>query len=319
MNVVRYGIDELPFDARTAITVGTFDGVHCGHRGIFERMGSVARANNERTVVVTFDPHPQIVLAKPDREPVRLLTSIDERCELIERSGIDMTVIIEFTREFAARSAEDFIRTIIAEHIGVQHFFIGHDHSFGKDRGGNEELLQQLGQELGFTVAPIPPLVCDGVVVSSTKVRNALRSGNIGDANAMLGRPYAVRGVVQHGDKRGRTLGIPTANIAPPDPHKMLPSNGIYVVSSMIDGVTYLGMASVGVRPMFTADVVPTLEVNYLDLDTDLYGRTLTVLFHARLRDEVKYDSVDELLAQIDIDRQQTRQFQHLIIDRRSS
>jgi riboflavin kinase/FMN adenylyltransferase len=135
----------------------------------------------------------------------------------------------------------------------------------------------------------------------------------------MLGRPYAVRGVVGHGHKRGRTLGIPTANISPPDPHKMLPANGIYVVSSVIDDHTYLGMASVGVRPMFTEDVVPTLEVNYLDLDADLYGRTLTVQFHARLRDEVKYDTVDELRAQIDIDRQQTRQYQHIIIDRRPS
>ena len=318
MNVVRYGHDPMVFHRKTALTVGTFDGVHCGHRGIVERMIATARKHDERTVVVTFDPHPQIVLARPDREPVLLLTTIDERCDLFAQLGIDMVVVVPFTREFAAIPADAFIRTVIVHDIGVQHFFIGHDHSFGKNRGGNEELLQQLGHELDFNVVPIPPLECAGVVVSSTKVRNALRTGGVDEAHRFLGRPYAVRGVVGHGDKRGRTLGIPTANIQVPE-HKLLPANGIYVVSSVIDGSVVVGMASVGVRPMFTNDVVPTLEVNYLDIDTDLYGRTLEVVFHARLRDEIAYESVDELLAQIEIDRNDTRLYQQQFLHRRTS
>lgn len=318
MNVVRYGHDPMVFHRKTALTVGTFDGVHCGHRGIVERMIATARKHDERTVVVTFDPHPQIVLARPDREPVLLLTTIDERCDLFAQLGIDMVVVVPFTREFAAIPADAFVRTVIVHDIGVQHFFIGHDHSFGKNRGGNEELLQQLGHELDFDVVPIPPLECAGVVVSSTKVRNALRTGGVDEAHRFLGRPYAVRGVVGHGDKRGRTLGIPTANIQMPE-HKLLPANGIYVVSSVIDGSVVVGMASVGVRPMFTNDVVPTLEVNYLDIDTDLYGRTLEVVFHARLRDEIAYESVDELLAQIEIDRNDTRLYQQQFLHRRTS
>jgi len=318
MIVARYGTDPIVFDRKTALTVGTFDGVHCGHRGIVDRMLATAREHNERTVIVTFDPHPQIVLAKPDREPVRLLTTIDERCELFAELGIDMVVVVPFTRDFAAIPADVFVRTVIAQELGVQHFFIGHDHSFGKNRGGNEELLQQLGHELDFDVVPIPPLECAGVVVSSTKVRYALKTGGVDEAQRLLGRPYAVRGVVGHGDKRGRTLGIPTANIQVPE-HKLLPANGIYVVSSVIDGDDVVGMASVGVRPMFTNDVVPTLEVNYLDLDTDLYGRLLNVVFHARLRDEINYETVDDLLAQIEIDRNDTRLYQQQFLNRRTS
>lgn len=319
MKVVRFGVDAIPYNAKTAITVGTFDGVHCGHQGIFSRMRSVAAENNERTVVVTFDPHPQIVLAKPDREPLRLLTSIEERCELLEMAGIDLVVVIEFSKEFAAMSAEQFIRSVIVETIGVQHFFIGHDHSFGKDRGGNEELLQQLGHELNFSVEGIPPLVCNDIVVSSTKVRAAVKSGNVEEAHSMLGRPYAVRGVVVKGDGRGRSLGIPTANVQPLDQAKLLPAIGIYVVSSVIDDRTCIGMASIGVRPMFTADTVPTLEVNYLDIDMDLYGRTINVEFHKRLRNEENYSTVDELLAQLEIDRTQTRMYQQHIIERSNS
>jgi riboflavin kinase/FMN adenylyltransferase len=247
-----------------------------------------------------------------------LLTTIDERCELFAELGIDMVVVVPFTLEFAAIPADVFVRSVIVHEIGVQHFFIGHDHSFGKNRGGNEELLQQLGHELDFDVVPIPPLECAGVVVSSTKVRNALKTGGVDEAHRLLGRSYVVSGVVGHGDKRGRTLGIPTANIQVPE-HKLLPANGIYVVSSVIDGNVVVGMASVGVRPMFTNDVVPTLEVNYLDFDADLYGRTLDVVFHARLRDEINYESVDDLLAQIEIDRNDTRLYQQQFLHRRSS
>ncbi len=319
MNIFHYGTEAIPFDPKTAITVGTFDGVHCGHKGIITRMLAVARENNERTVVMTFDPHPQIVLARPDREPLRLLTSIDERCDLLHEAGVDTVIVIPFTKEFSAIPADVFIRSVIGESIGVQHFFIGHDHSFGKDRGGNEELLQQLGSELGFQVERIPPLVCDGIIVNSTKIRAAVAAGKVDEARSMLGRPYSVRGVVQHGAGRGRTLGIPTANVKPPEPNKLLPANGIYVASSVIDGQAVIGMASVGVRPMFTDDVEPTLEVNYLDIEVDLYGKVLDVEFHARLRDEINYATVEELLTQIDVDRQQTRMYQQIIIERSTS
>lgn len=302
MITVRHN-ETIPADVRTALTVGTFDGVHCGHRGIIDRMRAVAETNDERTVVVTFDPHPQIVLAKPDREPVQLLTTIDERLALLEAAGVDMTVVIAFTREFAAMPAETFVRDVLVRQIGVRHFFLGHDHLFGHGRGGNEELLQHLGAELGFSVEQIGPLESNGLVVSSTKVRAALKTGDVETAAAMLGRPYTLRGTVVRGDQRGRKLGIPTANIVPDDEHKLVPSRGVYVVSSIIDGRRVFGMANIGRRPTFTDDVVSTVEVHYLDFDDMLYDARVTVEFHRFVRHEMKFESVDMFLSQIREDR----------------
>lgn len=300
---------EIPFDAATALTVGTFDGVHCGHRGIIGRMRSVADEHNERTVVVTFDPHPQIVLAKPDREPVRLLTTIDERLALLADAGVDMTIVIDFTRDFAATPAETFVRDLLVKRIGVRHFFIGHDHMFGHGRGGNEETLHHLGAELGFHVEPIGALECGGLVVSSTKVRGALRDGDVETAAAMLGRPYALRGTVVRGEQRGRKLGIPTANVVPDDVHKLVPGNGVYIVSSEIDGRTVVGMANIGRRPTFTDDVHSTIEVHYLDFDAMLYDQHVTVAFHRFVRPEMKFESVDMFLSQIREDRAVAMEF----------
>jgi riboflavin kinase/FMN adenylyltransferase len=281
-------------------------------------MRKTADAQGLRVVVVTFDPHPQIVLAKPGREPLALLTTIEERCERLAHVGVDEVVVIPFTHEFAQTSAESFIRQLVST-IDVQHFFIGHDHAFGKDRGGNEELLRHLGVELGFDVERIPPLETDGLVVSSTLVRAALKSGDVEAASAMLGRPYALRGTVVQGDGRGRTLGIPTANIVPTNPHKLMPANGVYVVSMLIDGSEHVGMANIGVRPTFTNDTAPTLEVHILQFDNDLYNTTLDVQFHARLRGEQKFGSREEFLAQLEHDKQQTIIYQHLIQQRRNT
>ena len=303
---------------KACITVGTFDGVHRGHQGVISLMRKTADAQGLRVVVVTFDPHPQIVLAKPGREPLALLTTIEERCERLAHVGVDEVVVIPFTHEVAQTSAESFIRQLVST-IDVQYFFIGHDHAFGKDRGGNEELLRHLGVELGFDVERIPPLETDGLVVSSTLVRAALKSGDVEAASAMLGRPYALRGTVVQGDGRGRTLGIPTANIVPTNPHKLMPANGVYVVSMLIDGSEHVGMANIGVRPTFTNDTAPTLEVHILQFDNDLYNTTLDVQFHARLRGEQKFESREEFLAQLEHDKQQTIIYQHLIQQRRNT
>ncbi|HCN06244.1 MAG TPA: bifunctional riboflavin kinase/FMN adenylyltransferase [Bacteroidetes bacterium] len=307
MNVVRFD-ESIPFESTSVVTVGTFDGVHCGHRGIIQRMRAEADRRDGRVVVVTFDPHPQIVLAKPDREPLRLLTTIEDRCALLAGEGVDLVVVIPFDKTFAARSAEEFVRDLYTR-IGITSIFIGHDHHFGKDRRGNVDLLRVLGSELHFDVQTVEPLACDDVIVSSTKIRRALADGDLVSAEAMLGRPYSVTGTVVHGDKRGRELGIPTANIRPLASSILLPANGIYVAESVIDGTTVHGMASIGLRPMFTNDVEPTLEVHYLDFSGDLYDRQLTVTFRARIRAEEHYPDIATLLAQIENDRVVTRQF----------
>ncbi len=303
MTVVNYQSDEIVFDRNTVLTVGTYDGVHCGHQGILKQMRELADKSGGRVVVVTFHPHPQIVLQREGREPVRLLTSIDERCEMLEAMGVDVTVIITFTREFATTPAEEFVRDV-ARKVGVQQFFVGHDHMFGRDRGGNEELLQRLSIELEFEVKTLEPLQCEGEVVSSSKIRAALVSGNIESANAMLGRPYNLSGTVVQGDGRGRTIGFPTANIEPVNANKLVPGNGVYVVSYEFEGRIVKGLANIGRRPTFTTDTETTIEVHFLDLDEDLYDRTITIHFHAFIRNEKKFESAEALTEQIENDKQ---------------
>ena len=304
MTVLNYQSEDITFDRNTVLTVGIYDGVHCGHQGILKEMREVANKSDSRVVVVTFDPHPQIVLQREGREPVRLLTTIDERCEMLAAMGVDMTVVITFTREFAMTPAETFVRDVAIK-IGVQQFFVGHDHMFGRDRGGNEELLQQLSGELGFYVYTVEPLSCNGVVVSSSKVRSALSSGNVAEANTMLGRPYSLVGTVVKGDGRGRTLGFPTANVAPVDAHKLVPANGVYVVSCELDGRVVKGLANIGRRPTFTNDTQATIEVHFLDINTDLYDRTISIRFHAFVRAEKKFENKEALIAQINSDKEQ--------------
>lgn len=310
MIVARLGVDEVPFDANSAVTVGTFDGVHCGHQGIIRRMRSAVKDDASRIVVVTFDPHPQIVLQKPGKPPVQLLTTIDERCQVLEQQGVDLVVVIPFSREFAATPAEQFVTGAIVETIGVKHFFIGHDHKFGKDRGGDEALLKELAPRHNFDVEWIEPLECDHVVVSSTRIRAALNDGDVVGAARMLGRPYGLTGRVIRGDGRGRELGIPTANLKPLDEHKLLPGNGVYVVTAEMDGRTVVGMANIGTRPTFTNDTERILEVHFLDLDQDLYGQEVTVTFRQFLRKEQTFASKEAFLEQLAQDRQLTTNFQ---------
>jgi len=303
MTIVRDN-DTVTFDERTAITVGTFDGVHCGHQGILQRMRAVASANDERIVVVTFDPHPQIVLAKEGRDSVELLTSIDERCSLLAQQGVDVTVIVTFTKDFAATEAETFVRELVAR-VGAQHFFIGHDHMFGKDRGGNEELLKRLGPQLGFELETVGPLDCNGVTVSSTKVRQALKGGEVEQASRMLGRPYSITGMVVRGDGRGAKLGIPTANVQPLEEHRLIPGNGVYLVRSTLNGTLVWGMANIGRRPTFTDGSTTTIEVHYLDFDGMLYDQTVTIEFMNFIRHEQRFEGIDMFLSQLREDRMQ--------------
>jgi riboflavin kinase/FMN adenylyltransferase len=298
--------DKIPFNPASVITVGTFDGLHKGHQHIIHEMRSLAAQQSlDRVIVVTFDPHPQIVIARQDKPAIRLLSTLEERLELLEAYGVDTVIVIPFSREFAQTSSEDFIRTYIAGKIGVHTMFIGYDHGFGRERSGSEETLRNLGQELGFEVVKIPALEVNGQAISSTKIRQALRENRLVDSLDMLGYPYFLEGTVQRGDERGRKLGIPTANIKSADPAKLYPGNGVYFVSSEIDGKLFYGMANIGLRPTFTNDLEPTLEVNYFGLNQDLYDKKIKVWFLRFLREEKKFDSVDLFLSQLYDDRAQ--------------
>ncbi|MCX8051640.1 MAG: bifunctional riboflavin kinase/FAD synthetase [Chlorobi bacterium] len=296
-------IADVPFDRKTVVTVGTFDGVHLGHRRIIERMKAYASEHAARTVVITFDPHPRLVLSKSSQAPIALLTTLSEKHARLQQLGIDVLVVIPFTFEFAQTPAEEFVRSVLVERIGVEHIVIGYDHSFGRDRAGNEELLRRLGAELGFTVETVAPVTIGGETVSSTKIRAALQRGDIETANAMLGYTYSVEGIVVAGDGRGRRLGYPTANIELLDPNKLLPGNGVYCVSAPLDGQCYRGMANIGVRPTFTDSPHRRLEAHFFDYNGYLYDRKIVLSFHKYVRAERRFESVDMFWSQLRDDR----------------
>jgi riboflavin kinase / FMN adenylyltransferase len=319
MKVYHLGKDAIPFEKESALTVGTFDGVHLGHRQIIDRLVASARQKNQRSVVVTFHPHPQIVLAKVGMKQVKLLTTLDERLQLFKESGIDAAIVIPFTLPFAHTAPKDFVHEIIVGQIGVADFFIGHDHGFGKDRGGNEELLKTLAPEYGFNVIPVEPFAIDDVTISSSKIRVAIKGGDVVAAMQMLGRPYSLEGTVVKGDGRGRAMGIPTANIVQDVHDKLLPASGVYVTHAVVDGEERFGMANIGTRPTFTEDTEPILEVHFLDFDKDIYGSTIRVDFHQFLRKEQRFESKEKFLEQLERDRIETLNFTQHYNNRSSS
>lgn len=301
-------LDEVPFNSETYLTIGTYDGVHLGHRLILEKLVSDAHLSNKRDLVITFDPHPQIVLKKADKPELFLLTTIKERLYLLDKLGVGNVLIIPFSWGFSHIEAEEFLEELLLKQIGMQKIYLGHDHNFGRNRRGNAELLQARSNSR-YEIEQIPPFSLDNQIVSSTVIRKALKEGLIEEANAMLGYNYFVHGKVVFGRGMGVNLGFPTANIKPENIHKLLPAYGVYIVYSIIDDVKYYGMANVGVRPTLTNDTKPTLEVNYLDFNEDLYDRDLTVFFLHYIRKEIKFPNTDMLIERMYEDEEYTRSY----------
>jgi riboflavin kinase / FMN adenylyltransferase len=293
------GFDNINIAKGTVVTVGTFDGVHLGHQTIIDTLLAAANQYNLIPVILTIDPHPQIVLNKAGKPPLHLLTSINERLKLFERFGVENALIIPFSKEFAKTTPEYFIKEYLVKRLNVKHILLGYDHLFGRNREGNFDLLTELSNEFGFMLSKVDPLLVRSEAISSTLIRKYIASAEIEQANKMLGYDYLLEGVVVHGQGRARSLGWPTANLERPDIHKLLPANGVYSVSSLFDGKRVFGMANIGFRPTLTDDNVPTLEVNYFDIDKDMYGDTLTVEFHKYLRQEIKFSNLDDLIARI--------------------
>jgi riboflavin kinase/FMN adenylyltransferase len=290
-----------PF-GRTVVTVGNFDGVHLGHRSILARVVQRARELDCEPVVLTFDPHPAKVL-KPEAN-LRLLTTPAQKVALLTAAGVHV-VVQPFTREFAAIPAREFVRDYFVERLKVREVVIGHDYRFGYKRQGNIELLQQMGQALGFTVQVVWAVEVEDAVVSSSLIRAMLQLGKVREANRLLGRAYGVAGRVVAGKGRGaKVLGVPTANLV--TENDLLPSCGIYAVWGIRDGKRLPGVANIGTCPTFGNQEL-TLEVHLLDFTGDLYGETLQVEFVVRLRDEQRFPSIEELAAQIRADMDKAR------------
>lgn len=298
-------LKDIKHHSNTVVTVGTFDGVHEGHRALMETVVKKAKKRNARSVVVTFDPHPRTIISSK-KASIRLLTSLKERAEILETIGIDELCVIPFTRDFSLLSSEEFVKDEIHKKIGISEFVIGYDHHFGKDRSGTIETLENLGPDLGFDVYVVSKREMGEVTISSTVIRAAIQiEGDMNQAAKLLGRPYMLNGLVIHGDERGRNLGFPTANLQAEHPDKVIPKNGIYAVKVRVDDNWYNGMMNIGVRPTFDGET-KTLEVNIFDFNELIYGKTVQIRFFDRIRDEKKFSGVEELKAQLLRDKEAT-------------
>lgn len=293
-------------DPNSVITVGTFDGVHAGHRAIIDTVVEKAEERDARSVLVTFDPHPRDII-NPGDDGIELLTTLQERSEVLNELGIDTMIVIPFDRDFSLLSSEEFVRNIIHKKIGVSEFVIGYDHQFGRNREGTIETIERLGQELGFDSYVVSKKEVGDKTVSSTAIRKAIsEEGNVEEASEFLQRPYRLNGTVVHGDKRGKEIGFPTANIKPEHTNKVIPKDGVYAVKVRINGDLYDGMMNIGKRPTFDGNE-QTLEVNLFNFDEEIYGKEVQVRFIGRIRDEKRFDGKEGLVEQLKQDEREAR------------
>lgn len=311
---VHRNIEQLPVFNNAVITIGTFDGVHNGHQRIIEQLKKEAAAVDGETVIITFHPHPRMVV-REGQSPVAILTTLEEKIQLLRQQGVDHLVVVPFNESFASQPAEDYINSFLVARFKPHTIIIGYDHRFGRNRAGDYRMLEDFGQKLGFAVKEIPAQVLDDVTISSTRIREALLRGDINTADTCLGYDYHFEGLVVDGNKLGRTLGYPTANLHIQDADKLVPGNGIYAVraeivnretvivddgevdnnvQSPIANLQYKGMMSIGVRPTIGVSE-RTIEVNIFDFNENIYGKTLRVYVKKYLRPELKFNSLEEL------------------------
>ncbi|TAH07746.1 MAG: bifunctional riboflavin kinase/FAD synthetase [Runella slithyformis] len=283
------------------VTIGTFDGVHLGHQKILKRLVEIAELTKGETVVLTFWPHPRMVVSK-DSQNLRLLSTLDEKIEFLSQNGVQHLVVIPFTREFSELSSEEFVQQILVETIGTKKLVIGYDHHFGRNREGSFEYLQQNALRYGFEIEEISRQEIDNLTVSSTKIRQALLEGNIQTANELLQRQYSFTGLVAKGRQLGRTLGFPTANVQVSEAFKLIPADGVYAVRVQVRHQMYGGVMNIGLRPTVSG-MGRTQEVHIFDFNEDIYGEKIVVVLVAYIRAEQKFEGLDALKAQIELDR----------------
>jgi len=293
-------------DRQTVVTIGTFDGVHAGHRKIIERLVNAANANNLDSVVLTFFPHPRMVLQK--ESGLQLINTIGERKKLLEQTGIDHLVIHPFTHQFSRLTAIEFVRDILVNKLKAKKIIIGYDHRFGRNRTADINDLKQFGEDFGFEVEEITQQDVEQVAVSSTKIRNALLDGRVERANRYLQHPFTLNGTVVKGRGIGKDLGFPTANLEITEDYKLIPKNGVYVVRTQIDGESVTGMMNIGTNPT-VGGKEKTIESYFFDLDKDLYGKQLEIELLVRIRDEKKFTSVDDLKIAMKQDQAFSKQY----------
>jgi riboflavin kinase/FMN adenylyltransferase len=287
----------------SVITLGNFDGLHLGHQELIKMVIKRARETGALSMVVTFRPHPLKILA-PEKCPP-LISIYEEKIKLMEKLGIDVLVKIPFTLDFSSMPPEDFVKTILCGMLGAKEIFVGSNYRFGRGREGTVESLKKLGEKLGFTVREVEQISMEGEAISSTKIRQLLKEGEVEQASRLLGRPYAITGIVVKGDGRGRELGFPTANIVPK--HAIIPSDGVYAVRLFVRDKLYDGVANIGLRPTFNKKDL-TIEVHVFNFNEDIYSEEISLYFVSKIRDEKKFKSAEELIVQINSDINKARE-----------
>ncbi|GAB3809038.1 bifunctional riboflavin kinase/FAD synthetase [Spirosoma humi] len=303
--IIYTGLDDIQPLPNAVVTSGTFDGVHRGHQTILARLTEVARASGGESVLITYWPHPRTVVSN-DSQNLKLLTTLDEKIELLDQAGVDHLIVIPFTRSFSELTSEEYIRQILIDKIGTKKLVIGYDHRFGRDREGGFDYIQAHQSEYGFGVEEIPRQDIEAVGVSSSKIRAALNEGNVHTANRFLGRLYSLTGTVVKGRQLGRTIGFPTANLQVDDPAKLIPANGVYAVDVDYAGQTLGGMLNIGFRPT-VAGTNQTIETYIFDFDKDIYGEHITLKFREFLRPEQRFDGLPALVTQLKRDEESAR------------
>ncbi len=294
---------DFRIEVPTIVTIGTFDGVHLGHRKILKRIAEIKSQTGLKTLVLTFDPHPRKVLF-PEQKDLKLLTSVEERLELLKASGIDITVVYPFDAAFAQTDSSYYIEHILIKQLHVSYLAIGHDHRFGKNRSGNLDTLMDYARRGHFSLEEISAKDIDQIAVSSSKIRKALEDGQLELANSFLGHPYFITALVVKGKQLGRKLGYPTANLYLENKEKIVPAKGVYLVEAELEEKKHHGMMSIGVNPTTDNDQRVKLEVHIFDFDEDIYNRQLTVRFIKRLRDEETFKDLEALKSQLRLDQE---------------
>jgi riboflavin kinase/FMN adenylyltransferase len=308
MKVIR-SLEEATFLRNSVVTVGTFDGVHLAHREIIREVTNRARRSEGRSVVLTFDPHPKEIVPSTRGGEVRLLSTVEERIELLGLLGVDELFVVPFTPEFSRLGPRDFYLQYLLQGTGVAEVVVGYDHMFGRNRSAGIEDLMKLGKEFDFSVFAVHPFTVEGEPVSSTRIRRALAAGDLEHARRLLGYRYMLTGKVVRGDRRGATLGFPTANLTPASMRKMVPARGVYVVGVEHGTERRFGMMNIGVRPTVSPGTSETMEVHLFDYTGELYGESLKVVFLKRLRDEKRFASLEDLSSQLQRDREESLRF----------
>ncbi len=301
-----YSISGFTPTRETYVTTGAFDGVHKGHQKIIKNLVEQAESNRKKSVLLTFFPHPRMVLQK--ESSVKLINTIQERIDLLKKTKLDCLIIHPFSKEFSRLTALDFVRGILVNQLKVSKLIIGYDHHFGKNREGNIKQLSEFSNTYNFEVEEIPVQDIDTAAVSSTKIRDALKSGNLKTANNYLGYSFPIEGIVVKGNNLGSKIGYPTANIHLKEKYKLIPKSGVYIVKATIEGIEYPGMMNIGYRPTINGKN-QTIEIHFFNYSGNLYGKTVKAELLYFLRDEKKFDSVEDLVRQLSLDKDFSLQY----------